>query len=202
MLSLKDIEFLKNFYHNNKKNHLDVEHMEWIDLIDNDLIKNWISDRVNILPSQISTIYISTMTVGFFPHCDGNNSNQRQFNIPISRTYKDIQEMIVFDQITNVGPITWCDGHYFVDEDVAKQNNLFFGPILPDQVTNHTKKYIDKKFYEQHLLRSLEIYWGLSPSLIFEQEPGDVLHFNPNNVHCTGKMPKGETKLGMVVRYD
>ena len=199
-----EIKWAIDFYENSpNKIFNESSYTYWIDLDKEPLMLDWLTDCFPFLQNKIVTAFIYTMTTGYLPHCDGTAQNQLQLNIPLKRTYSEDQYFIVFNQKTKVGPITWCDGKYpLVDEKVSGLNNLFYGPILPDQVEGHTMKYLDRDFYDKHLYRNPEIYWGLSPKIVFNQKPGDVLSFNPNRVHCTGKMPKDEEKLGIVVRYE
>jgi len=204
-LSTDDVNWLiKTFNESEDRIYNETSYTSWLDIEHNDLIKNWIADKLEFFSAeQINTGFIYEMNTAYMPHCDGTKDGQLQLNIPLERSYEEKQELVIFEQTTKVGPITWIDAYYPKrDEKTSGLNNLFYGPILPYQVNNHTLQHIDIDFYRNHLMRSPEIYWGLTPETVFEQIPGDVLVFDPNAVHCTGSMPKNQNKLGMVVRID
>ena len=136
-------------------------------------------------------------SVPYLPHTDYKTYNPGSINVVIPLSYKNsISHLVIFDQIWDQDSVTWCM-HYPVE--YFKINIGIKGAPYEYPIKNSTEKDIDQNFYEKYLnIYPKETLFGLSGSA-YPFEPGSIIVFDNQRIHCTSKMP-GE-KLGLTLRF-
>lgn len=127
--------------------------------------------------------------------------------IPIYLTNTDIkQHFIVFDQwVDNGFGQTWyCDrpddnpGYNF-----DRNKRIYMTPFEDDRVYDKTDKDIDIDFYKEYLEydnHKHSYFKGLS-GVAYDFKPGNLILFNSNQLHCTGKLV-GPWKMGLLINFE
>lgn len=117
-----------------------------------------------------------------------------------------IQHFVVFDQwVDNGFGQTWYgdreDAKDLLDFDINKKLGL--SPWQDDRVYDKTDSDIDSEFYDAYLEdpnHKPSYFKGLSGKA-YEFIPGNLLLFNSNNLHCTGKLV-GPWKMGLHINFE
>lgn len=114
------------------------------------------------------------------------------------------QYFVVFDQwVDNGFGQTWYGEDRITgssDFDVNKKISL--SPWSDDRVHDKTDCDIDPEFYDAYLedpMHKPSYFKGLSGTA-YEFVPGNLLLFNSNNLHCTGKLA-GPWKMGLHINF-
>lgn len=127
--------------------------------------------------------------------------------IPIHVTSPNImQHFVVFDQWVDNGiGRTWYgdrpDISARADFDINKKVSLT--PFEDDSVYNKTDTDIDLNFYKNYLdfpKHKHEYFKGLTGTA-YEFKPGNLLLFNSNQLHSTGKLV-GDWKMGLHINFE
>ena len=116
------------------------------------------------------------------------------------------QHFIVFDQWMDNGTgRTWYGDREDIklngDFDLNKKSASI--PYLDPLVHDKTPFDIDPDFYSNYLeypKHKMEYFKGLTGTA-YEFKPGNLLIFNSNNLHCTGKLTN-PWKMGMFINFD
>ena len=116
------------------------------------------------------------------------------------------QHFVVFDQwVDNGFGQTWygdrVDTIANYDFDFNKKTNLT--PYQDPRVYDKTNYDIDPEFYSKYLAypqHKPHHFKGLTGTA-YEFKPGNMILFNSNNLHCTGKLT-GAWKIGMHINFE
>lgn len=137
----------------------------------------------------------------YFPHVDAPLVDARKYLhvvVPIEKLYTEDQFFVIFDQTSKIGPATWTG---LLDVDINfEHNKQVKGLINEHHVTDYCYDSLLDEFCENYLPYPKEWYKGLSGKA-FKWEPGTALVFPSNRLHCTGKMPKDASKLGLTLKF-
>lgn len=136
-------------------------------------------------------------TVPYLPHTDYKTYNPGSINVVIPLQYKvDMSHLIIFDQEWDLDSVTWCM-HYPVQ--YFQVNIGVKGAPYEYPIKNSTKKEIDNSLYAKYLdFYPKHTLFGLSGKP-YPFEPGSIIIFNNQKIHCTSSMP-GE-KIGLTLRF-
>lgn len=140
-------------------------------------------------------------------HVDSVEPNQMiNALIPIHVTNRDaVQHFVVFDQwVDNGFGQTW----YGEERDLGESNfdinkKIRLSPWNDSRVHDKTDIDIDQSFYDSYLedpKHKLSYFKGLS-GIAYEFVPGNLILFNSNNLHCTGKLV-GPWKMGLHINFE
>lgn len=127
-------------------------------------------------------------------------------NIPIHLEVHDpVQHLVVFDQwVDNGNGKTW-----YGDREDAKNYNFDHNKIASmtpwddPGVYDKTEHDIDQQFYSDYLdfdNHKPSYFKGLSGTA-YEWKPGNLIVFDSNNIHCTGKLI-GPWKMGLLINFE
>lgn len=116
-----------------------------------------------------------------------------------------IQHFVVFDQwVDNGFGQTWYgEGRSTGNTDFDINKKIAISPWQDDRVYDKTNQDIDPEFYELYLDASnhrLSYFKSLSGTA-YEFVPGNLILFNSNNLHCTGKLV-GPWKIGLHINFE
>lgn len=141
-------------------------------------------------------------------HVDSHDPHQTiNVLIPIyTPDSNDNQHFVVFDQWMDNGiGRTWygdrVDTATNTDFDLNKKSSMT--PYTDDLVHDKTNNDIDPLFYKTYLeypKHKPEYFKGLTGTA-YDFIPGNLILFNSNNLHCTGKLV-GSWKMGMFINFD
>jgi len=137
----------------------------------------------------------------YFLHTDAPKDqafNYKHFVIPIEKNFEEDVYFIVFDQTSKIGNVTWL-GHSGLDIEF-EYNKVIHGNLSKDDIEDYTKDAITTEFAEKYLPYPIDWYQGLSGNA-YKWQPGKIITFPSNNIHCTGKMPNGVSKLGLTLKF-
>ena len=140
-------------------------------------------------------------TRSYFPHVDAPAADSKKYLhivIPLEKQYDDDQYFIIFDQYSNIGPVTWT-GLLDVDIDFEK-NTQVKGYIREQDIDNFIKDGISNEFAEEYLPYPKDWYSGLSANA-YKWEPGKGIIFPSNRLHASGKIPQDMYKLGITFKF-
>jgi hypothetical protein len=156
---------------------------------------------------------------GYGPHADAPKGSIGQYLhvvIPIEKSFQEPHTLIVFDQASKIGTLSFTGkleqtDVAVADENVSKnidnQHHRFSdcqktGVARSEYVTNSTNTQIDDDFYQRYCdwVYPKNMFWGLSGA-VFPWQPGDVIMFNSSQIHATGRMPEKTTKLGISMLF-
>jgi hypothetical protein len=207
ILSADDLNYLIDYY--NSKEHFVTHGMEKLDMPFND--KEFIAVIDNILQNKIGikekykiigdNYYKHTHS--YFPHCDAVNENA-WLNIVVPLQQYQVfgdQKFIVFNQ-TWLGPtITWMgkiqlDGEFVNNKKTNQRpaDGEFFrngtDKELPDDIWQH----LNEEYFDKEYLYSMN-------GVAYDWCPHDVIVFESQHIHATGKMQSTE-KLGLSIRIE
>lgn len=119
---------------------------------------------------------------------------------------KATQHFVVFDQwIDNgIGRTWYGDRHDPIsnyDFDFNKKTNLI--PFTDDQVHDKTDVDIDLQFYKDYLeyYNHKHSYFKGLTGTAYEFKPGNMILFNSNNLHSTGKLVS-PWKMGLHINFE
>lgn len=126
--------------------------------------------------------------------------------IPIYLTEPEkTQHFMVFDQwVDNGFGQTW-----YGDRSDLNNYNFDFAKKVPmtpyndPRVYDKTEADIDPEFYANYLefdMHKPEYFKGLS-GRAYDFKPGNIVLFNSNNIHCTGKL-QGPWKMGLLINFE
>jgi hypothetical protein len=126
--------------------------------------------------------------------------------LPIHVSNPDtMQHFVVFDQwVDNGFGQTWYGEDRKTgasDFDVNKKISM--SPCQDDRVHDLTMLDMDPDFYDAYLddpKHRISYFKGLSGTA-YEFVPGNLLLFNSNNLHCTGKLT-GPWKMGLHINFE
>jgi hypothetical protein len=140
-------------------------------------------------------------------HVDSHDEYQTvNVLIPIYVPGDNVQHFVVFDQWMDNGiGRTWYGDREDIQEngdfDLNKKSASI--PYLDPLVHDKTSSDIDPEFYSKYLeypKHKMEYFKGLTGTA-YEFKPGNLLIFNSNNLHCTGKLTN-PWKMGMFINFD
>lgn len=140
-------------------------------------------------------------TRSYFPHVDApaiDSNKYLHIVIPLEKEYNDDQYFIIFDQYSNIGPVTWT-GLLDVDIDFEK-NTQVKGYIRKQDISNFILDGITEEFAEKYLPYPKDWYNGLSAKA-YEWKPGKGIMFPSNRLHASGKIPNDMYKLGITFKF-
>ena len=127
-------------------------------------------------------------------------------NIPIHLEVEEPQQhFIVFDQWTDNGfGQTWYgDRPDLNNYDFDRNKKVPTSPYNDPRVYDCTEDPIDPEFYKKYLefdMHKPELFHGLTGTA-YEWKPGNMVVFNSNNLHCTGKLI-GPWKMGLLINFE
>lgn len=116
----------------------------------------------------------------------------------------ETQHFVVFDQWVNNGfGQTWYgDGRETGPSDFDINKKLSLSPWQDHRVHDKTEQDMDPGFYQDYLedpKHDISYFRGLTGTA-YEFVPGNLLLFNSNNLHCTGKLV-GPWKMGVHINF-
>lgn len=126
--------------------------------------------------------------------------------LPIHVTNTDeTQHFVVFDQwVDNGFGQTWYgEGRDTGKSDFDINKKVSMSPWQDDRVYDKTDSDMDQWFYDQYLedpKHKISYFKGLS-GVAYDFVPGNLLLFNSNNLHCTGKLV-GPWKMGLHINFE
>lgn len=140
-------------------------------------------------------------------HVDSDEEQQTiNVLIPIYVPTDNVQHFVVFDQWMQNGiGRTW----YGDRSDISKHGNfdhnkkMSLTPFDDPLVYDKTENDLDPQFYADYLEypnHKIEYFKGLTGTA-YEFKPGNLIVFNSNNLHCTGKLTN-PYKIGMLINFD
>lgn len=126
--------------------------------------------------------------------------------LPIYVTNPDVtQHFVVFDQwVDNGFGQTWYgEGRSTGNTDFDVNKKISISPWQDDRVYDKTGVDIDPDFYEKYLDASNHrpSYFKSLSGTAYEFVPGNLILFNSNNLHCTGKLV-GPWKIGLHINFE
>lgn len=137
----------------------------------------------------------------YFPHTDAPKKNSQKylhFVIPIEKGFKEDVFFIIFDQRSKIGNSTWlCHSNLDIQ---FEYNKVIHGDFTENDIEGYVKDGIDIEFANKYLPYPLDWYQGLSGNA-YKWEPGKIINFPSNHIHCTGKMPSDTFKLGLTLKF-
>jgi len=140
-------------------------------------------------------------SIPYLPHTDWKSHLANVYNAVIPLHYtQDQPRFIIFDQIWKYESVTWAMGFdvKMLGNKVGV-NTAVIGCPNDYDVKNLINKPIDDRLYEENLSHyTKEMCYGLSGT-VTHFEPGDIILFNNQNIHCTSTF-SGE-KLGLSLRF-
>lgn len=205
-------EYIKDFFDNNPDLHVHKPNNPNVIKINQpwkhlrDVLDPILSKYIRTDKGHGGNIYKHTNLYSL--HVDSGEEKQMvNVNIPIHLEVEEPeQHFIVFDQWTDNGfGQTW----YGDRPDLKKHGDFDFNkkvPMSPYQdpkVYGCTEEPIDSKFYDDYLEfanHKPELFHGLTGTA-YNWKPGNMVIFNSNNIHCTGKLV-GPWKMGLLINFD
>ena len=211
VIPLDVIRYIKDFFdenpalHVNKANNPNVIKINqpWKHL--RDVLEPILSQYFRCINGQGGNIYKHSNL--YTTHVDSVDPIQMiNALLPIHVTNENaIQHFVVFDQwVDNGFGQTWYGEDRSTgssDFDINKKVSL--SPWQDDRVHDKTSLDIDTKFYDAYLedpKHKPSYFKGLSGTA-YEFVPGNLLLFNSNNLHCTGKLV-GPWKMGLHINFE
>ena len=137
----------------------------------------------------------------YFPHTDApleHSCNYKHFVIPLEKKFAEDVYFIVFDQKSKIGNVTWL-GHSNLDIQF-EYNKVIHGNFSKNDIEDYVEDAITLEFANKYLPYPLDWYQGLSGNA-YKWEPGKIITFPSNCIHCTGKMPQNSSKLGLTLKF-
>lgn len=137
----------------------------------------------------------------YFAHTDAPFEQSRkyqQFVIPLEKQFEDDVYFIVFDQKSKIGPTSWL-GHSNLDIQF-EYNQIVHGNFSKHDIEGYIEDAITLEFANKYLPFPWDWYQGLSGKA-YKWEPGTIIKFPSNYIHCTGKMPEKSFKLGLSLKF-
>tara|TARA_R110000868_G_scaffold362160_1_gene624245 strand:- start:2778 stop:3473 length:696 start_codon:yes stop_codon:yes gene_type:complete len=140
-------------------------------------------------------------------HVDSDEPTQMiNVNIPIHLEVTDPpQHFMVFDQYTDNGfGQTWYGKRKDINNyNFDRNKKVPMSPYEDPRVYDCTEDPIDEKFYSDYLEfnnHTPELFHGLTGTA-YDWRPGNMVVFNSNNLHCTGKLV-GPWKMGLLINFE
>ena len=140
-------------------------------------------------------------------HVDSDEPTQMiNVNIPIHlEVTNPEQHFIVFDQWTDNGfGQTWYgDRDDLNNYNFDRNKKVAMTPWEDERVYDKTDVDIDPEFYNKYLdfdCHKPSYFKGLSGTA-YNWKPGNMVVFNSNNIHCTGKLV-GPWKMGLLINFE
>ena len=128
----------------------------------------------------------------YYPHVDiFDYENTINIVVPLICEDPD-QKLIVFDQTYKEKAATWCG--YISKREFHGNPAIRKRMCDTSGVRGLTNKPCPDNLLE-HLPYGSDFYYGLSGS-VFDWKVGTAIVFNSYNIHCTGQMKPGITKVG------
>lgn len=137
----------------------------------------------------------------YFPHCDAiEDSAWLNIVLPIERyNVRGDQKFVVFDQTWSGKNITWLgefklDGDFYSNKKTNDRpcDGEFFQAGTDKELPEDIWQHLEQRFFKR------DYFWGMS-GVAYPWAPGNVLVFDSNHIHATGKM-QSEQKLGVSIR--
>lgn len=201
--------YILDFFENNKELHFHKSNNPNVVKINQpwkhlrDVLEPVLQKYIDTSTGQRGNIYKHTNR--YTAHVDSGDPKQMiNALIPIHiEKPKTIQKFVVFDQwIDNGTGVTWEPTHRGKTLDYNKQ--VRFRPWEDSRVKDKTSNNIDIKFFRNYLQQPYSEPWkyykGLS-GVAYDFVPGNLILFNSNNIHCTGRFV-GEWKIGMHIQFE
>ena len=210
-IPLEVCSYIKNFFdthtelHVHKPNNPNVIKINhpWRHL--QDVLDPILSKYIRTNRGQGGNIYRHTNLYSL--HVDSDEPTQMiNVNIPIHLEVTDpAQHFIVFDQWTDNGyGQTWYGDRPDINNyDFDRNKKLAMTPWNDERVYDKTDKDIDAEFYANYLEfdhHKPDYFKGLS-GVAYDWRPGNLVMFNSNNIHCTGKLV-GPWKMGLLINFE
>ena len=210
VIPLPVCEYIKDFFdsrtdlHVNKLNNPNVTKINspWLHL--KDILYPVLSKYFKPVDGQGGNIYKHSNL--YTTHVDSDEPYQLiNCLLPIYVTNPEVmQHFVVFDQYVDNGfGQTW-----YGDRADGKSNNfdinkkLYKTPFDDDRVYDKTPDDIDSNFYAKYLefANHKPSYFKGLTGTAYEFKPGNLLLFNSNQLHCTGKLV-GPWKMGLHINF-
>lgn len=127
--------------------------------------------------------------------------------IPVHVTNENVEQyFIVFDQwVDNGFGQTWYGNRAKSpnETDFDRNKKLWMTPFDDDRVYDKTNDDIDPSFYEDYLAFDdhKPLYFKGLTGKAYVYRPGDLILFNSNQLHCTGKLV-GPWKMGVLINFE
>ncbi len=191
--------------HINKSNNPNVTKINkpWSHL--HEILNPILSQYFETRNGQGGNIYKHTNT--YTIHTDSSDQQQLiNCCIPIHlEVTQPQQKFIVFDQYTDNGfGRTWYgDRDTSTNGDFDSNKKISTIPYNDPIVHACTDSPIDKDFFDLHLNHShckYEYFHGLTGT-VYDFKPGNMIVFNSNNIHSTGKLV-GPWKMGLLIQFE
>ena len=164
-----------------------------------------LSKYIRTVNGQGGNIYKHTNLYSL--HVDSAESFQMiNVNIPIHLEVKNPpQHFVVFDQWTDngIGKTWYGDRNDAKNYDFDHNKIATMSPWNDPTVYNKTNSDIDMDFYQKYLefdMHTPSLFKGLSGTA-YDWRPGNLIIFNSNNIHCTGKLI-GPWKMGLLINFE
>ena len=202
---IKDFFDLHTELHIHKPNNPNVVKINspWTHL--KDVLEPILSNYIRPVKGQGGNIYRHTNLYSL--HVDSAEPYQMiNVNIPIHlEVHEPVQHLVVFDQwVDNGNGKTW-----YGDRVDAKNYNFDHNKIASMtpwddlSVYDKTDRDIDSQFYADYLdfdNHKPSYFKGLTGTA-YEWKPGNLIVFDSNNIHCTGKLI-GPWKMGLLINFE
>lgn len=170
-----------------------------------DVLDPILSKYIRTVNGQGGNIYKHTNLYSL--HVDSDEPYQMvNVNIPIHLEVSDpVQHFIVFDQWTDNGlGRTWYGDRPDANNYNFDHNKIAsITPWNDPAVYGKTDQDIDLDFYNKYLdfdLHKPSYFKGLTGTA-YNWKPGNLVVFNSNNIHCTGKLI-GPWKMGLLINFE
>jgi hypothetical protein len=139
----------------------------------------------------------------YMPHCDAiNEKSWLNIVIPLKQYEKlGTQQFIVFDQKWAGPNMTWI-GKANIQGDFLSNKKTNQRPVDSDFLNNSTDMELPDSLWQQldnqHFDK--DYFYGMSGTS-YDWIPGDIIVFESQHIHATGKM-KSKEKLGLSIRIE
>jgi len=139
----------------------------------------------------------------YLPHCDATNE-RAWLNIVIPLEQYEVfgnQKFVVFDQTWAGRNITWT-GKIQISGDFASNKKTNQRPVDGEFFRNGTDSELPEELWQQFDENNFDRDYFYSMSgVAYDWIPGDVLVFESQHIHATGKMQSSK-KLGLSIRIE
>lgn len=166
-----------------------------------DLIDPYLSKYFNTEPALGGNFYKHEWDYG--PHVDSSDEFQTiNCLLPLVVPSVEQQHFVIFDQYVEPGiGRTWMCGAKNNNGELEKNFKTLLYP-WEDTSVQEKVQHFDENFYNKYLKHnrtSTETYRSLSGTA-YEYTPGNLILFNSNQVHTTGRMV-APWKLGLFIQF-
>jgi hypothetical protein len=210
VIPLEVVQYVKDFFdgrpdlHVNRPNNPNVTKINnpWVHL--GEVLEPVLSKYVRCVGGNGGNIYKHSNL--YTTHVDSIEPVQMiNLLLPIHVTTPAVtQNFVVFDQwVDNGFGQTWYgEGRDTGNSDFDINKKISLSPWQDDRVHDKTDLDMDPAFYDAYLedpKHKISYFKGLTGTA-YEFAPGNLLLFNSNNLHCTGKLT-GPWKMGLHINF-